>query len=387
MYLKLSAAFIILIMINSACNNNGKENKTTAAVVDATQPASIDINPDSVLFSFVFMGCNRLDHKQVQNDNPSTANLPQLQRTFEEVCLLNPKPTFYFFLGDMVLGLDQNLSKLQKELKAWRNLYADTSFSNISTSGIQMIAVPGNHEMLFYDKSIDYEQPNTGAMAIWNKEMKDFMPAGSINVNHIGGNDSLTNLATFSFDYLNTHFIIINTDTYDTSHTIGMAPAAWISADIVAARNNPSIKHIYLLGHKPAVVSDGLYQPGGESIMDMSVIKAIWPVMDSNKVEAMLSAHSHQYYRTQPDPKMSYQIIAGNGGSPYEGDIEHSTDTTHQFFGYTIIYVMKNGNSILKTMGRTALPKTYSQPIPPGTPTTVRDIANISWGTKALPFH
>jgi hypothetical protein len=382
--------FLAVVTMLGACNNNPTPTIETTVVTDSTTPIVID--PDSVQFSFVFVGCNRVDGKHLgdSNTNASTANLPELQRTFTEVSALNPKPVFFFFLGDEVLGLTQKHKVLEDELKAWKKQYADTLFSPISQSGIQMVAIPGNHEMLYegYEgkgkKAKKVELPNSIAMKAWLKEMSSFVPDSSIKINRITGTDSLVNAATYSFTYGNTHFIMVNTDTYTTDSVIGMAPAAWINADILTARNDSTVvKHIFILGHKPAIVAEKLYKSEGESIMDVSVVKTIWPVMDSNRVEAMLSAHSHQYNRIQPDSGMAYQIIAGNGGSPYEGALQNPDSIAHQFFGYTIVYVMKNGSVIVQSMGRTVPYQDYLMSLTPADSTTVRDLVNISWGTKA----
>lgn len=374
----------IAVIFLQACYNPTQEVDVTHPV-DATQ--YISVNPDSVQFSFVIMGCNRVDGKDINdsNSNASTANVPELQRTFTEVAALNPKPVFFFFLGDEVLGLTQKHKTLQAELKAWRKQYENDSFSPLPASSIQMVAMPGNHEMLYEykdKKGNTQELPNAIALPVWMKEMGSFMP-DSVTINRVGGPDSLNNLATYSFTYGNIHFIIMNTDTYDTTGTIGMAPAAWINADIVAARKDSAVQHIFLLGHKPAIVSKKLYHADNDSVMDTSVVKSIWPVMDSNQVEAMLSAHSHQYNRIQPDSGMAYQIIAGNGGSPYEGALMHKDSIAHQFYGYTIVYVMKNKQVIVQSMGRTVAYKHYLRSLTPADSTTVRDRVNISWGTNA----
>jgi hypothetical protein len=379
-------AFIAVVTLcNSSCNNAATTDKISKPEMMAGISKDPGINPDSVAFSFVFMGCNRVDKSDVSNPNTnaSTANVPQLQRTFNEVAALNPKPVFYFFLGDEVLGLTPDAHTLQSQLKAWRKQYADTGFSKLPQSGIQLVAIPGNHEMLYEGKSKKgkkEELPNSAALAVWLKEMSSFVPSG-ITINRVGGSDSINNQLTYSFTYQNTHFILLNTDTYNTSETIGMAPAAWINADIAAARKNPAVKHIFLLGHKPAVVDKPLYMADKDDIMDIPVVQSIWPVMEANNVEAMLSAHSHQYYRTQPNTGKTYQVIAGNGGSPYE---KHAaTDTARQFFGYTIVYVMKNQTVMLQSMGRSIPAANYLETIPANTPTTIRDAVNISWGTSA----
>jgi hypothetical protein len=45
-----------------------------------------------IAYSFVFMGCNRLLKGDKTPDNPSTANLPQLLRSFTEIAALRPPP-------------------------------------------------------------------------------------------------------------------------------------------------------------------------------------------------------------------------------------------------------------------------------------------------------
>jgi len=372
----------IFSTVLAGCNTNTGETVVTTVV------ENIIVDPDSVQFSFVFVGCNRIDRKDVNdsNTNSSTANLPELQRTFTEVSALNPKPVFFFFLGDEVLGLTIKLKTLQGELKAWRKQYADTAFSPISLSGIRMIAIPGNHEMLYEHKDKKgnkAELPNRDATDVWMKEMDSFLPTG-FALNRVGDPDSLDNRMTYSFTYGNTHFILVNTDTYDNTGRIGMAPAAWINADIIAARKDTSVQHIFVLGHKPAIVHKELYSY--ENTIDTSVVKSIWPVMVANKVEAMLSAHIHQYSRLQPDSFKTYQVIAGNGGSPYEGALQHKDSIAQQFFGYTIVYVMKNKNVIVQSMGRTVKYKDYLETLTPTDSTTVRDLVNISWGTQAKAY-
>jgi len=360
-----------------ACANDGHHADTTTQNQPAEPPGETAVNSNDVQFSFVFLGCNRIDKDDVDspNTNKSTANLPELQRTFTEISKLNPKPVFLFFVGDLVLGLDKDPKKLTGELDAWKKVYKDASFSPIASSGIKLIAVPGNHESLYMSgKGKKKEEVPWQALPYWMQEMSEFMPAAPIN--KVGGKDSMDNLQTYSFNYGDTHFIMLNTDTYNKNLEIGKAPADWIVSDLQNAGKDKSVKHIFLLGHKPCYVDDA---KGGDAVMDSQVTNKIWPAMESNKAEAMLSAHSHQYYRCQPHANKSYQVIAGNGGSPYESKL----DSAHQFYGYTIVYVMKNGQVLIKSMGRTVYDGNYMETLPPGLPTTVRDSVSISWGTTA----
>jgi len=370
--------FPLFIFAACLCMSFAGGNKKLPAGREENAVSSPAADPGNILFSFVVLGCNRIDKDDVSNPNTneSTANLPELQRTFKEVCALNPKPVFLFFVGDLVLGLDNDHKKLTKQLKAWVKQYNDVGFSPISKSGIKLIAIPGNHESLYKSgKGKNKEEVPWKALPYWMKEMAAFMPAGTVN--HVGGKDSLDNLQTYSFNYNNTHFIMLNTDTYNKKLKIGMAPAAWINSDIQNAGNNKAINHIFLLGHKPCYVD--AKPKDVDDVMDTSVTNLIWPVMENNKAEAMLSAHSHQYYRCQPHSGKSYQVIAGNGGSPYESKL----DSAHQFYGYTIVYVMKNNQVVVKSMGRTVYDGQYLETLPDTLQTTVRDSVNISWGTSA----
>jgi hypothetical protein len=372
--IKYSTRLIAAIMAATILSfgNAGGQKKNAGNI------ASTTLAPKDVLFSFVFLGCNRIDKDDINNPNTnkSTANLPELQRTFTEISALNPKPVFLFFVGDLVLGLDNDPKVLSKQLKAWVKQYNDPAFSPIAQSGIKLIAVPGNHESLYKTgKGKDKEELPWKALPYWMNEMGAFMPDGTIN--RVPGKDSLDNLQTYSFDYQNTHFVMLNTDTYNKKEKIGQAPAAWIAADIQKASAKSSTQHIFLLGHKPSYVDAKAKDV--DAVMDTNITNIIWPAMERGKAEAMLSAHSHQYYRTQPHPNQSYQVIAGNGGSPYESKL----DSAHQFFGYTIVYVLKNNQVVIKSMGRTVDDGNYLETLPANLPTTTRDSVNISLGTTA----
>jgi hypothetical protein len=363
--------FAAALLLFSACISGCKSDSKTPAFSN-----NDSIHPDSVLFSFAFMGCNRIDWTDTANanTNASTANVPELQRSFNEIAQMTPKPDLFFFLGDLVLGLDQDTKKLSSQLKAWKAQQHDPAFSALAKSGIKVIAIPGNHEMLFMDTP-GYELPWKEALPTWMSVMTSYMPDGKIN--RVSGPDSINQLQTYSFDYKNTHFIMVNTDTYNPALKIGIAPASWINSDIATARKSKATEHIFLLGHKPSYVDAPITDPA--EFLDTNVTNQIWPVMEQYKVEGMLSAHSHQYYRTQPHPAKSYQIIAGNGGSVYEKHLPKED----QFYGYSVIYILKNGKVLLRSMGRSVPKKDYLESLTAAVKTTTRDAIDMTWGTTA----
>ena len=92
-----------------------------ATAASAASSDEIVVGPHhapKIAYSFVFMGCNRVLKGDKSVDNPSTANLPQLLRSFTEIAALKPRPDFVVFTGDMVLGLTANLPELQRQLEA-----------------------------------------------------------------------------------------------------------------------------------------------------------------------------------------------------------------------------------------------------------------------------
>ncbi len=364
---------ILLFSCDSSSDSQSNKNKPLPAIgVPAT---------DSLVYSFAFMGCNRVDRGDRHNKkatNKSTANLYALKRIYNDLCNHPNKPDAFFFLGDLVLG-ESTLQHLDKQLDAWLKLYKDQSFSNISNSGIELIAAPGNHEMLTYaDHHVPGhdEWPLKGAEDIWLKYMNPFMPKDRDNVT---GSDSMNNRSTFSFVRKNIGFIVMNTDTYNPPTKKnpwgleGMIPTKWIVQKIKDYRNSPNIDHIFVLGHKPYYVYNKP-ETGHQGLPEGPVL---WPEMMQNKVAAMLSAHVHDYQRMQPDTsgKGTYQIIAGNGGSQGQAT----------FFGYTIINIYASGKVELLSRGyKKGTP--YYEGSTPEAPFKIEDSTILTWEANANPY-
>lgn len=76
---KLGLALICL-PAPEACGNGGSSNPSAAGAA----------------YSFVVIGCNRVPGADVSPENPSTANLPQLERSFAEIARLKSPPKIVF---------------------------------------------------------------------------------------------------------------------------------------------------------------------------------------------------------------------------------------------------------------------------------------------------
>lgn len=367
------AALAILATFLYSCGGAPATTDNDSSTTDTDTEETAAAAP---LFSFAFVGCNRVNYGDRTNTaatDGSTANVEVLKKTLNDIATQSPKPELFFFLGDMVEG-ESTTHAMDTQLGFWVNNYTDPSFSAMANAGIETVAVPGNHEMLYYNDSLKAEYPLAGSIEIWMQHMAPYMPADR---DLVGGPDSVINQATFAFTRHNTGFIVMNTDTYDppsTAHPMGeegQAPTAWINAKVAEYKADAAIDHIFVLGHKPYYVN-GVANTGHGGFADGP---EIWPGLEANHVEAMLSAHMHHYQRSQPGNSGTYQVIAGNGG----------TDDSTLFFGYSLIHVMDNGEVVLESRGfKTGSP--YYTTDTPNEPWEVKDSTVLTWSANANPW-
>lgn len=317
---------------------------------------------DSIVTSFVFMGCNRIWWKDVQ-PNTSTANTDVLKNIFTHVANSGKKTDYFFFLGDIVTG-EATDSVLNSQLYYWDKDYNNGVFSDFKSTGITMIPVPGNHEMLNQN-----ETPLAGTTDTWLKYMGKYMPEDRDSVPN-----SPDDRMTYGFTHGNIGFVVLNTDTYNTIDGVGLEsqfPYEWTKNQVAKYKADPSIEHIFVMGHRPFYTNCLDYgtellcptdQPHEcvrntthSGITTPAKSDPVWDAFEANDVVSMLSAHVHQYQRLQPNGK-TYQLVAGNGGSPLDGS------TPPQFFGYTRINVWASGRIEMVSEGYDA-PTRYDDPV------------------------
>ena len=349
----------LAVVLGTGCQHNASTSSTNNST-DTTKNGN-PTTSDSVLYSFVVLGCNRLDAGDTNTaTNPSTANLAQLDRTFSDILAINPRSNILFMSGDLVLGKGPDTVMLGKELRAWVQHYQS---SPIATSGIKLIAVPGNHETQGGSQGVAY----AAAEQAWLNNMSAYL-AGN-NGPGPGGADHLVtdqSRLTSSFDYRDSHFVTFNSDPTGGDATV---PVNWASTDIAAARARGQ-KHIFAIAHKPAYSWDD----GTTDGLTISNRDALWNVFNTNQVEAMITAHNHVYQRLQGTTGKTWMIISGNGGSTLE-----TTAGNYRNFGFAVISIMKSGKVLMKEYAR-SYGANYNDPSPASSyPTTVRDSADITW--------
>jgi hypothetical protein len=327
---------------------------------NATGPT---VDPNGVAYSFVVVGCNRLAAPESAGV-VSTANVAELNRDFSDIAALNPKPNFLFFAGDLVFGYTSDSTALDRELKGWISLY---QASPLATSGVELVAIPGNHET---DNLAKVAYPP--GERVWLRDMAQYITRGG-NGPAAGGADQLQtdqSKLSYSFDFKDAHFVTLNSDPVGKDWHV---PNAWVASDLAAARTKGA-KHIFVIAHKPAypyptVPTDGL-------VFDQPARDAFWTSLENNKVEAMFSAHNHVFWRTQPQ-NHTWMVVAGNGGTPIDATVDTKVPNTGTWFGYTLVTVTNSGRVFAKSYGRDVDQANYAGPVTQAT--TLRDSVEITY--------
>ena len=385
----IKACVWTLVLCGTAVGRSD-EVAPAAGAARAVPPALAETVPDppiaaepaaTVVRSFVFVGCNRLDRHDIHKGvSKSTANLPQLKQTFADIqnskqlLGLAQPPTHFFFCGDMVNNEERDLGQtLAQQLAAWTE-----EVDGFGLTGTILVPMPGNHEVLAWGNP---ETPNPGAYLSWDSWFTDPArdwdqyagngprgPAGpGTNPDHLAGDNRNF---TYSFTDGDVHFVIINTDTLTTSGTAGHAPVNWVHDDIQTAQGVSSVDYIFALGHKP---TDDIVQGG---TLETSFKAA-------PKFSGYLCAHKHLWEKkgTGVQPNTVLEVVAGNGGSKLESSWLNPSGgpwSADWYFGFTLVKIYDTGKVVAESWGRgvPAPPLHYYSPTGFG-PTSLRDTVTL----------
>ena len=320
-------------------------------------------------YSFVVLGCNRVETDDSVG-NPSTANVYQLNRVFTEISQMNPLPKYLFFAGDMVLGYENDTVKLASQLSNWLGIYNAHPIKNLP---IQLVAIEGNHET--QDKA-NGKKSFVAAERTFVRIMGNYILGnnGPTITGLVPGTDSLTtdqSKLTYSFNFKNDHFVIVNTDPVGRD---GKASYKWIANDIATARANGA-RHVFAIGHKPAYTGHFKSTPDGLE-NNIAQRDSFWNALEKYQADAFFSAHIHAADSLQPHFGKTWQVIAGNGGSLVEPTF---TTFPNAYFGYVTVHVYDNDSVNVKSWGRDAvMTATNYLDSTPNNPTTLRASYNLN---------
>jgi len=310
-------------------------------------------------FSFVYVGCNRVDrhHEALY---ASTANVPQLEQTLSDISGLSHQPGLFVFTGDLVLNLKGDRgATLKKQLNRWASLYFDSPLGRMKNT-IPFVPITGNHESDVYSGTYDYEYPDAANANVWLEWMERngfdrfagngpdeaWMKRDALAENN---NQKLT----YSFNLRGVHFIVLNTDTVTTVRsdehpalsTNGWIAYHWIQNDLKSAEADDSISRIVVLGHKPLKSQNSntnIINTKRHPFSD----RLIQLFADSSKFVGYFCAHSHewnyQFLRPAKGSGKVLQVVAGNGGSQLNGNWQPDGG---RYFGFTEVKLYGDGTT------------------------------------------
>lgn len=323
--------------------------------------------------TFVVLGCNRLDYGDQQR-TPSSANSAQLIADLQEIPQrFNPRPSYIFFTGDLVMA-ENHAPLLTQQLTDWTGLW------NSISQGIPLAPLTGNHEMLYYDESIQDEVPDPPCGAVWSSIMAPYIPASdgptqaAPNLDHVQRDESKL---SYTFRLGTTYFICLNTETWEgglTPADVGLVPMNWLQQKLHAAEADPTVRDILVLGHKPVFVLGNLSDEDG--LNPTQALPFYTMLNASPKVRAYLCAHAHLWLYGVPTdvPAGSTlpQLVAGNAGSSIESSFAPG------YYGYTLIHRHNSGRITGESWGRPVPTPYYDQS--PQPPSTIRERFTIYQG-------
>jgi len=305
----------------------------------------------------------------------------QLQQTLADIQTLPVKPDYFFFVGDLVLGMQpDNGQTAAAELNAWKTLVDQSHFAD---SHIELVPLPGNHEA---DASQEVspgnyvEYPDSANLSAWvawlaanHLAKASNGPSGPKALQRDLLAEDNNQTQTYSFDDLKSgvHYVVLNTDSLSTvanplladKTVASWAPLHWVERDFAKASKNRKIKRIVVLAHKPLVLNN----PGPHDIVYNTAPHTLGDALlklfgDTPKFAGYFCAHAHEWlYTDKIGPKHNVtQVIAGNGGSELEGDWNPEGGP---YFGFTVVNLYDDETVGVVSYTRPA-PDPYNAPAP-----------------------
>jgi hypothetical protein len=280
----------------------------------------------------------------------------------------NRKAAFVVYNGDFEWGFSSFPQDLALQLRSFKDAIEQVAHY------IPLYAVQGNHELswnVYLDTNMMAQPPkppvDPGSAAAYFI-MLDKEPPNSGEevfaqafVNPTNGPDPIppANLpagktmppykeTVYSFDYGNSRFVVLNTSYFYSNYAekyggyqygyIADDQAAWLINEFNKAAADPSIDHLFLVGHTPffptsAHVTGGMWVSGGDPARNGGVDRTymvarrdqIWQAfVNTGKAVAYMSSDEHNYSRTWATKDRNgnafanpaWQLITGGGGAP-----------------------------------------------------------------------
>ncbi len=350
-------------------SENDSVEGTFATVIDPDLNPNITIDSpawvdsegvDPTVSRFALTCCNRLGCGELTDDNPSSANRAQLLADLSEIPTVDPPASHFFFAGDLVTNLDPGTDTLRSQLTAWLELFRSTP---LAASSVQLVPFTGNHEVLLSrkdpvtDKFVEF--PNPATLPVWTSLMGPYLRGSNGPTTAAPNPDNLTDdqsRLSYTFQSGDVFFVVLNTDTFIDDTTLGDVPLNWLSDRLDEGQSDPSVRHIFVMGHKPIVAPPGGDEPPGPGSIRAEEKSPFAGLLAGHaKVRGYLCAHAHTWdYRNLEAG--TPQLIAGNAGSQVDPGFN---DTGRGYYGYTLLSIHASGTVHLESWGR-PIPNPYN---------------------------
>ena len=261
---------------------NAKATKRFPRITAMSGTGKLAPQADTKPFTFVVFG-----------DSQGEEGPPTLAAIFNDIKTLpDPKPAFAVSLGDIIVGEPTppiNTASIVQEL--------NSALSLARGAGIPIFNAPGNHEM-------DDRLPNSTEKPI--AQMRDAYV-------------KVVAPAYGSFDYGNSHFVILNTEDLPPKGMVGPGPGkefsyigrlqlAQLKADLDA---NKDKTHIFVAMHYPiyawSPARDNLYGESRQALIELFA--------KYSNISYVLASHEHQYYNPY-DPNNVLTVPPFTAGGP-----------------------------------------------------------------------
>ena len=248
-------------------------------------------------------------------------------------------PRLVLFVGDLIDGYTTHAEVFQEELDAWKR--AVQPFH----AHLPIYEVMGNHEALVDLWSGGPGGRHLAAARQEPESAESLFGAAFVNPGNGPASDGPLPYAenTYSFDFGNAHFAVVNTNYNYRSHPdyaehpgasrggqregwIDDTSISWLDGDLAAARA-AGARHLFVFTHEPGFpngghVQDGIYWNGDPEVLAQRA--ALYEVLGRHRVAAIFHGDEHNYSRTRIDraslPELAHplwQIISGGAGAPY----------------------------------------------------------------------
>lgn len=236
--------------------------------------------------------------------------------------------------GDLIYGTTSDAHKAELQLRSWKKAVGPIAHYIPFYTGI------GNHDAEIYDYQVVERKrirvPKKGrdaAEEIFRREMTN--PTNGPELRE-GSTDPTYCENVYSFDYGNSHFVMLNNDYKAIAPLSGESERGkivgsqleWLQSDLKSATERGH-EHIFVFIHEPAFpngghLDDSMYYNGNEAYVKPR--DEFWRLLCQPRpggVVAVFCGHEHNYSRMLVDRRIDesfsrpiWQIVTGGGGAP-----------------------------------------------------------------------